>query len=140
MAASDLRDTTFASISHELRTPLNGIVGLADALLADSPSERTEKMLSVIKAQGLRLTTLVDDILDAAMSRRQKLIIKHEQCDLHHLADEVDGLLRPLIRGEKVTLVNAISEQFPSIEGDRNRLTQILTNLVRMCWCAALCQ
>jgi two-component system sensor histidine kinase ChiS len=87
---NETQDLTFASISHELRTPLNGIVGLTDSMLQlSSCPAAVKKMLGVVRAQGIRLNGLVNDILDAASNKRGKLVLKIGQVDLWQITESV---------------------------------------------------
>jgi len=125
------QDLMFASISHELRTPLNGIVGLTELVLAAPEiSEDSQRRLRVVKNQAMRLNSLVDDILDAASSKRGHLTVKHGKCDLREISESVCTMVQPLVC-ENVVLLNNVSRGGDSIlEGDGNRISQILTNLL----------
>lgn len=121
----------FASISHELRTPLNGIVGLTELVLASSEcTEDSRRRLDVVKSQAMRLNSLVDDILDAASNKRGHLIVKNGRCDLREISENVCMMVQPLV-SSKVQLINNMSVGGDAIiDGDSNRISQILTNLL----------
>ncbi len=62
------KEEFMSGVSHELRTPLNGIIGLSDALLigcCGELSDMARKTISTVKGSGLRLLTLVNEILDS---------------------------------------------------------------------------
>ena len=72
--ANRMKDEFLANTTHELKTPLNGIVGLADSLLLDAHAgtkltKRSIECIDMMKASGLRLSALVDDILELSLSR-----------------------------------------------------------------------
>lgn len=132
VAASQSQEQFFAAISHELRTPLNGIIGLSESMLSSQKhDERMEVKLQLIRTSGLRLNNLVNDILDAASAKRATFVVKTEPVDLLPICQNVVGLLSPMIpRGAPVVLRNDVDPELPLIRGDKDRITQILLNLV----------
>jgi two-component system sensor histidine kinase ChiS len=128
-----LKDDFLANTSHELRTPLNGIIGLAESLL-DAPgenvSEKTRANLAMIIASGRRLASLVNDILDFSKLKRQDLHIQKKPIDMRVLTDLVLKFNEPLLRKKNLLLKNEIAPNTPPVEGDENRLQQIMHNLI----------
>lgn len=128
-----LKDEFLANTSHELRTPLNGIIGLAESLIdgATGPlSEGTSDNLAMIASSGRRLASLVNDILDFSQLKQQEITLQIQPLDLCALTDVVLVLSRPLVGKKEMTLHNDISKELPLIDGDENRLQQIMHNLV----------
>jgi len=124
------QETFFASISHELRTPLNGIIGMSEVLHADPLCPETMKStLKIIQQSGSRLAGLVNDILDVASLREQKMTIMHESFCISEVAATVCGTMQPLVR-EGVELINKIQDSVMKVQGDSSRMAQILTNLI----------
>lgn len=127
-----LKDEVIANTSHELRMPLNGIIGLTQTLLdgiGGPLNEAARRNLGLIVASGRRLATLVDDILDVAKRKNQKVQLRRREVDLRALAEVVVSLIRPLLAGKPVRLHNAVPEQI-LIWADEDRLQQILFNLL----------
>jgi two-component system sensor histidine kinase ChiS len=128
-----LKDDFLANTSHELRTPLNGIIGLAESLL-DAPgekfSETTRGNLAMIIASGRRLASLVNDILDFSKLKRQDLHIQKKPIDMRVLTDLVLKFNEPLLGKKNLRLKNEIAPNTPPVEGDENRLQQIMHNLI----------
>lgn len=110
---------------------LNGIVGLTELVLASSEcTEDSRRRLDVVKSQAMRLNSLVDDILDAASNKRGHLIVKNGRCDLREISENVCMMVQPLV-SSKVQLINNMSVGGDAIiDGDSNRISQILTNLL----------
>lgn len=128
-----LKDEFLANTTHELRTPLNGIIGIAESLLeniGDTVSTGTKKELSLIVSSGRRLTYLINDILDYSRLKRGDIDIKKNPIDLSRLVNTVLVLLKPLCSEKSVALVNNVPQDLPAVEGDINRIQQILHNLV----------
>ncbi len=128
-----LKDDFLANTSHELRTPLNGIIGLAESLL-DAPGEKffetTRGNLAMIIASGRRLASLVNDILDFSKLKRQDLQIQKRPIDMRVLTDLVLKFNEPLLGKKILLLKNDIAPNTPPVEGDENRLQQIMHNLI----------
>ncbi len=134
-----LKDEFLANTSHELRTPLNGIIGLADSLsdMLDFPNLKDQESLrlkirgdlGMIIASGQRLASLVNDILDFSRLKNRELLIQQKPVDMRTLTDIVLTLLNPLAAAKKLPLYNTIPPDCP-VNGDENRLQQIMYNLV----------
>ena len=128
-----LKDEFLANTSHELRTPLNGIIGIAESLVDGAAGALSEKLrvnLAVIISSGNRLANLVNDILDFSKLKKHDLALQRKPVDLRVLTDMVMTLNEPLVAGKKLTLQNAIGPDIPPVDGDENRIQQILYNLV----------
>ncbi len=128
-----LKDEFLANTSHELRTPLNGIIGITESLLdgvTGKLPEKTQSNLSLVIASGKRLASLVDDLLDFSRLKRQDLQLQRQPVDLRVLADVVLKFSEPLRAGKNLALQNDIPPDLLPVEGDENRLQQILHNLI----------
>ncbi len=128
-----LKDEFLANTSHELRTPLNGIIGLAESIAdgATGPlSDATRKNLSMIVSSGRRLASLVNDILDFSKLKNQAFELRTQPLDVHALSEVVISLSSGLIGNKPLRLVNRTAPDLPLVQGDENRVQQILLNLV----------
>ncbi len=128
-----LKDYFLANTSHELRTPLHGIIGMAESLKEGTGGQLPHKalaQLSTIISSGKRLSRLINDILDYSKLKNADLVIDTKTTDIRQLADVVLTLTQPETKQKDIHLVNAIAENTPLIEGDEERLLQILHNLV----------
>jgi len=128
-----LKDDFLANTSHELRTPLHGIIGLAESSVADSSvtlPKRMQANLGMIIASGKRLASLVNDILDFSKLKTHHLDIQKKPIDMRVLVDLVLKFSESLVAGKKLILKNEIPADLPPVEGDENRLQQVLHNLV----------
>jgi PAS domain S-box-containing protein len=128
-----LKDEFLANTSHELRTPLNGIIGITESLIDGaagtlSPVQITN--LAMVVSSGKRLHSLINDILDFAKLKNHDIELHRKSVDFRQITEVVLTLSRPLISGKALDLKNEIPEDFPGIDGDENRLQQIMYNLV----------
>ncbi|MDH5680929.1 MAG: sensor histidine kinase, partial [Spirochaetota bacterium] len=128
-----LKDEFLANTSHELKTPLSGMIGLIDSLIAGSVGKLTEiqkAQLGLLSASGRRLSILINDILDFTRAKFQDLPLILEPVSLKAITDDVISISTGLIGIKPVSISNNVPDNLPAVEADRNRLEQILYNLV----------
>jgi signal transduction histidine kinase/CheY-like chemotaxis protein len=130
-SANEAKSRFLATVSHEFRTPLNGILGMAD-LLGDTgldPEQAT--YVRALRTSGEALLGLVDDILDFAKVEAGKLELAQDRFDLGLLLETVSELMAPRAQAKGIELAAHLSPDMPThFIGDRDRLRQILLNLV----------
>jgi signal transduction histidine kinase len=124
----------FASMSHELRTPLNAILGFSEMLLMEAVAPlghpRNAEYVRDIHASGLRLMSLINDILDISRAEAGKMQLHDTTIDLDKLAAGALRLVEIQAAKGKVSLFCDIARDVPRIFGDRKRLEQVLLNLL----------
>ncbi|MCC3407246.1 MAG: response regulator [Microcoleus sp. PH2017_10_PVI_O_A] len=128
-----LKDEFLANTSHELRTPLNGMIGIAESMIDGATgtlSEIQQQNLSMIASSGRRLNELVDNILDFAQLKNQKLELQIQSVGLRSIVEVIVTVCQPLTAGKDLQLINAIDSDLPLVLADENRLQQILYNLI----------
>jgi len=128
-----LKNEFLSNTSHEIRTPLNGIIGIAESLMdgaAGSLPEKAVANLSMISSSGRRLANLVNDILDFSKLRENEMDLPVHPVDMHVVSDVVLTLAQPLIGKKSLALINTIDPETPLIDGDENRMQQVMLNLI----------
>jgi signal transduction histidine kinase len=142
-----------ANVSHELRTPLASIRAHVESLAmagetgrageresggaggTDSVAGRTERRrdyLRVVEREVDQLSRLIGDLFALTTTAADAPSLKVEPVRLNEIAAEVTDSLGPLARQERhVKLVNGIDGALPPVLADRQRLTQVLANLLR---------
>lgn len=128
-----LKDDFLANTSHELRTPLHGIAGMAQVLLTDSRnrlSGTVHRGLDRMFSSAMRLSRLVDDILDASKLRNHDLKLSLRAVNLSALVPGVLSEFEFLARDKHVKLHTEIEAGLPSALADEDRIVQVLCNLV----------
>jgi two-component system, OmpR family, phosphate regulon sensor histidine kinase PhoR len=135
-AADRSRRELIVNVSHELRTPIASIQAHVDSLLlpeSDRPdAEETERRLRITAAETRRLADLIEDLLMLARADSHELKVTNRPIDLAPIVETVVLTLAPLARNERQVTVKL--EDVPAglrATGDADRLTQVLTNLVR---------
>ncbi|WP_420322985.1 ATP-binding protein [Flagellimonas sp.] len=128
-----LKDEFLANTSHELRTPLVGIIGLTESLkdgIAGKLPKAALENLDMIANSGKRLSHLVNDILDFSKLKNKDLNLALRPVDVYALSTIVLRLSHPLVQDKKLKLINSIPKEVPLVDGDENRLQQIMHNLI----------
>lgn len=131
-SAMQRKDSFLSVMSHEMRTPLNGVIGLTDALLKGSSGKMTEKavkLLHTIHDSANYLLNLVNDVLDAAAFRHGKLKLMVQQVNISELVNTVFSNVLTM-QQEGVKLHAEVDPRMPIIIADKDRLTQVLYNIV----------
>jgi signal transduction histidine kinase len=126
-----LRDDFVSSVSHELRTPLTQIRVMGE-LLADKgfkSEPEAERAREVIRREALRLTNLVDNVLQFARMRRGPQALAARTLPLGEVMTEACEALLPLSSSRRVTLDVQLSDDI-HVMGDRDAVVQILRNLL----------
>lgn len=128
-----LKDDFLAVTSHELKTPLNGIIGLSGTVLdgaAGPISDSLRGNIQAIRSSGIRLAALVDKILQVSELANKKVVITPMPVNIEQLLAEIRTLMAPAAEQKKLRLVVQVAPGVPAVMADRDRLTQILFNLV----------
>jgi signal transduction histidine kinase len=126
-----LKDEFVSSVSHELRTPLTAVTGYVELLLEDENDERSRRYLEIVERNALRLRELVDDLLFAARLQVGGLVeLDRVPVDLVLLAEEAVETAAPTAASAGVDLRLRADPELPLLEGDPERLSRLLANLV----------
>ncbi len=105
-AATVAKSNFLASMSHEIRTPLNGVLGMAQALVADGLPDIQREKVNIILDSGKTLTALLNDVLDLSKIEAGKMEIAAVDGDLVVTFDRLRQLFlsRAVERGLKIEL------------------------------------
>jgi signal transduction histidine kinase len=126
-----LKDNLISVVSHELRTPLTSILGYLELLDNDRDqlTQRQRHFIGVIGRNADRLLNLVVDLLFVAQARAGQMVLDRRPVDLSELVDNAVEAALPTAneRQIKVTVVQCAGAY---VNGDRQRLAQVLDNLL----------
>ena len=128
-----LKSDFVANVSHELRTPLTAIKGAIDLLLREVAGPLNEKQthyLARVRSNTHRLAGLINDVLDLSRIEEGKIELQAERVSLAGLVHEVVETLKPLATEREIVLQATIPESSLLVWADRDKITQILTNLI----------
>ena len=124
-----LKSAFLANMSHEIRTPLNAIVGFADLLVdTEKESERLEYM-AIVRENTELLLQLIGDILDLSKIEAGTFDFVFGDVDVNRMMDEIVLSYR-MKAPENVSLLRGGCRDECHLHGDKNRLTQVITNFV----------
>jgi two-component system phosphate regulon sensor histidine kinase PhoR len=121
-----------ANVSHELRTPLTAIKGYAETLLEGGLAEpaRATEMVGVIQRHADRLRALIEDLLDLAAVEQGKARLEVRPVAVGDAIAQAESAIRPAADSKGLTLVADLSGSLPRCLADRDRLAQVLINLL----------
>lgn len=121
-----LKSTLVSTVSHELRTPLTMIRGFSELLLSrELDEEHSSKALTEINVSAERLSRLIDDLLSVSRIESGRMKLDVSIFDLRTIVEEV---IRPFSTREGSRFQVEVQEL--QVRADKDRLMQILTNLV----------
>ena len=128
---SALRADFVSLVSHELRTPMAAVIGSARTLQQRwrelSPEQR-ESFLDLIAGETTRLAALIGDVLDTSRIEAGTFSYAFSDVDVGRLVR--DTVSAAAIGQDEVELVPAVRDHLPHVRGDRERLRQVLMNLI----------
>jgi len=145
--ANDAKSAFLSTVSHELRTPLTSVLGFAKIIRkrldekifptvdrSDTKTEKTVKQISenleVVISEGERLTHLINDVLDLAKIEAGKMEWSMESVSMMEVAERALAATTALFDQKKLKLVKDIDTDLPDISGDRDKLIQVIINLI----------
>lgn len=129
--ANRARDDFFAMLSHELRSPLMAIMGWTALLKSDRLNEEDGAAVDLIERNARIQRRLVDDLLDMAriVTGRMRVELQPLPCLAELLRVVVDSF-RPIALAKGVSVLSSLEPDTGPIEGDPERLQQVLWNLL----------
>ena len=131
--AKRMRDEILAIVAHDLRNPLNGILLQATVFAKpseeDAPGQVKDGARRIVDL-ALRMNALISDLLDAASIDEGRLRIVPQEQDVARIVSEAIETFTPLCRGRMLTLHGSAPDAPVRVSCDRNRIQQVLGNLV----------
>ena len=120
-------------VAHELKTPMTSIKGYSDLLAAGAVGEINEaqdNFLSTIRTNVTRMSTLVSDLADISRIEAGRLHLEFSTIPINEAVEDVGRSTKAVMDEKKQSLAIDIPDDLPTAWGDRNRVIQVLTNLV----------
>ena len=128
-----MKSDFFSSMSHELRTPLTSIkegISLLQDGVGGTVTEKQKRLLAILSEESKRLIDLVNSLLDLSKMEAGMTTYTFERGCLAPLIERAATEMIPLIEAKKITLETKIDEKLPIIRMDRERILQVLRNLI----------
>jgi two-component system nitrogen regulation sensor histidine kinase GlnL len=115
-----------AGLAHEIKNPLAGLQGSAE-LLAREAEGNAREYAQVIAREAKRVDGLVRELLDLA----RPAALQPAPLNVHTVLGDVRLLARGVPGGDRIAFTERYDPSLPPVQGDREKLTQVLLNLVR---------
>lgn len=132
--ANKVKSQFLASVSHELRTPLNAILNFTQFVargMAGEVNEEQVELLSQVTSSGEHLLRLINDVLDISKIEAGALeLFVEANIDIREELNQIITLGKTLLSDKPVQLKADIAPDLPPITADRQRVFQIILNLV----------
>ncbi|HET6879827.1 MAG TPA: response regulator [Pirellulales bacterium] len=129
--ANRIKDEFLATLSHELRTPLTAMLGWTQLLRMGKLDEsETARGLDVIERNVQAQAKLIDDLLDVSRIITGKLRLNVRPLSLTNVIEAALDVVRPAANAKAVELVTTLDETAGQVNGDPDRLQQVVWNLL----------
>ena len=145
--ADAAKSSFLSTVSHELRTPLTSVLGFAKIIrrrleerlfpLIPEDDRRVQQTkhqvlenLGVVVSEGERLTKLIDDVLDLAKIEAGKFTWNIASVSIAEVIDRAVSATASLFEAKKLQLIRDVEPDLPNINGDQDRLIQVVINLI----------
>lgn len=121
-----------ANVSHEIKTPLTNIIGFVETLEEGTVLDRetSRRFLATIRENALRLNRLVNDLLTLSNIELGEAKLHLENVDLVEALESVLNIMAGTMKEKRLQVIRNLPEDLPQIRGDRDRLSQILINIL----------
>jgi signal transduction histidine kinase len=126
------RDTVLANVSHEFRTPLAAQLASIELLrdgLKAQPPEKLEELVLSLERGTMRLTRLIDNLLESVRIESGQLDVRRQSIELGDVVEDARGLIEALLRQRHQPLEVDVPAGL-ALQGDATRLTQVFVNLI----------
>ena len=129
---ANLAKTEFlATLSHEIRTPLNAIVGMSELMADTAMTEEQNDYQSTVRASAESLLHLIDDLLDVSRIEAGKIDVFVAPFDPGEVCEDAISIVQSRAKQKNLGLYLWQTRALPPfVIGDRNRVRQILINLL----------
>lgn len=124
-----MKTAFLANMSHEIRTPLNAIIGFSQLLVQTDDKEEREAFMRIIENNNNLLLQIINDILDLSKIEAGKMKFAYSYFDVSEVLTDLQQVFIPRLN-EGVRLICDIPFPHYRIRSEKNRLTQVLSNLL----------
>jgi signal transduction histidine kinase len=133
ISVNKLKDEFLANTSHELRTPLHGMISITETILQNANhklDDNQKENLSLVISSGRRLANLVNEILDYSKLRYGDIKLNTVNVDINQIVEMVMSEQKYLMKNKDIVLFNNMESNTPYVYGDKDRVIQIIYNLL----------
>jgi signal transduction histidine kinase len=127
------REQVMAVVAHDLRNPLNAVMLAGERIrIGESPPPGLplDRSLKTIQRAVHRMDTLLRDLGDTTRLEQRSLVVARQPVPVGSLVQEVSELFNESVHEHGLTFETSVSPESTVVEGDRERLVQVLRNLL----------
>ncbi len=131
--ANEVKDTFLSTVSHELKTPLTTILGYVSMILEGALGDLNEdqrESLEVVHRRGRNLQSLISDLLSLSRIDAGRLELHKSYVDIGNELRGIEEVFSESLKEQNLVLKLDLSDDLPYISADRDRINQVLFNLV----------
>ncbi|MGD8962379.1 MAG: sensor histidine kinase [Desulfobacterales bacterium] len=127
-----LKDEFISTVTHELRTPLTSVRSLAEILHTnpDIGADQHKSFTGIIIKESERLTRLINQVLDYEKIESAQMDWVIIATDIKEVIQDAVASTRQLVEDKNITIDYELTESSPLVSGDRDRLVQVMVNLM----------
>lgn len=126
-----IKDIFLATVSHELRTPLNGIVGMITMLKDAGPlNQKQHEYLTILMECSHQLMNMMNNLLDFSKMVSNRLVLLKTPININKSVNDAVLMVEGKARSKGLKFSVNVQNNIPTLIGDGQRLTQILSNLL----------
>lgn len=129
----DVKDDFLENLSNEIRMPLESIIHLAHSVIHDFTLQRypaSINSLQYIANSALRLSYIIDDILDFTRLKNNDIVLNKKVTDTAGVINFIVSLLQPAILTKELSISISVDDDAARIYADEQRIQQILLNII----------
>ncbi len=131
--ANEVKDTFLSTVSHELKTPLTTIIGYISMTLEGAlgpVTEDTRQGLEVVLRRGRNLQDLISDLLSLSRIDAGRVELRKSYIDIATEVRSLEEVFSERLREAELSIELLIADNLPHVYADRDRINQVLLNLV----------
>ncbi len=130
--AESMREKFLAAATHEFRTPLANIRAYSESLdMSDEyDAESRKRFYNVIQSESVRLSQLVDDLLDITRMQAGGLALDYRETDLGRLIEDASAKIQGQMKEKNLQFRVELPPKFPKASVDKGKLAAALVNLL----------
>ncbi|MEL6125712.1 MAG: ATP-binding protein, partial [Pseudomonadota bacterium] len=125
------KDAFLSQVSHELRTPMTSIRSFAEILRSTDTleAEQTARFTGIIHEESMRLTRLLDEILDVSVLESGRVALRRDRLELADVLNQAIASTEALTEKHGIRIVRALTPGL-MVEADVDRLAQVMINVI----------
>lgn len=127
--ANTLRRKTLAGIAHELNTPLTTLRGNLEAM-TEGVFLPDEQRLKLLLQETIYLQRLISDLRELSLAEAGELPLNKTPVSVAASISHVLQMLEPLLKEKEIRIITCFEDKLPTVFADKDRLYQIIYNLI----------